>query len=116
MEKRKDFLTIFSDLKIIHVQCPLYEDFNGQAPTGIKVIGRIRYLTINAKLSVKETIEKVASELSEIWIYGLNIYPMTVNNIIKKLTVIYLGAKANKDFEVQIGFKPLLKWPRKDST
>ena len=112
MDIRKDFLTIFGDLKIIHVQSPLSEDSNGQAPTGINVIGRIRYLLNNTKLSLKDTFEKVASELFEIWIYGLNIYPMTKTNIISKLNQVYIGVKAKKGIEVKWGFKSLLYWSK----
>ena len=63
MEQRKIFQTIFGDLKIIHVQTPLSEEFSDQAPTGIKVIRRIRYLLKNIHLSSKDTFHKVSSEL-----------------------------------------------------
>ena len=61
MEQRKNFQTIFGNLKIIHVQKPLWEEFNGQAPTGVKVIGRIRYLLKNAHLNSNDTFHKVSS-------------------------------------------------------
>ena len=121
MDIRKNFLTVFGDLKIIHVKNPLSEDFNGQAPTGINGIGRIRYLTQNVRLSLKDTLEKVALELFEIWIYGLNIYPMTKTNIITKLNQVYMGVKAkygsNSTIKAIYGFRPLLHWGknRRDS-
>ena len=87
MEKRKDFVTLFGDLKITHIQTPLHEEFRGQAPTGATVIGRIRHLRNTQTES--NAFNQVATELSDIWTFGLNIYPQTRKNIVKKLGKVY---------------------------
>ena len=38
MARRKEYVTLFGDLRIIHIQTPLLEQFWRQAPTGITVI------------------------------------------------------------------------------
>ena len=111
MEQRKDFQTIFGDLKIIHVQTPLCEEFNGQAPTGVKVIGRIRYLIVNTHLTINATFNQVAIELDKIWIFGLNIYSITRKSITDRLDQVYNGVPSSRGSEAKIGFKKLLKWP-----
>ena len=109
MEKRKDYVTVFGDLEIIHIQEPLQEKFGRQAPTGISVIGRIRYLKANAHSN--ETFNTVAHELIDIWCYGLNIYPMTKKGIVSKLDELYNGKKKSKNVVGKSGFIQLLQYP-----
>ena len=82
-------------VKIIDVKQSLHDDpvkggFRRQAPTGVDVLGRVSHLTKqldeDGKLIRKEYASKiVAHELSELWIHGLNVYPMAEKNIAKKI-------------------------------
>ena len=47
MEKRKDYVTIFGELKINYVQEHLKVEYGRQVPTGAVLIGRIRYFFKN---------------------------------------------------------------------
>ena len=49
MEKRKDYVTTFGELKINHVWNHLKVEFGRQVPTGAILIGRIRYLIKNGQ-------------------------------------------------------------------
>ena len=53
-----------------------------QCPTGVAVIGRLLKIINEDKRSKQEAYHIVANELQEIWIYGMNIYPKTIKNII----------------------------------
>ena len=70
---------------------PITGEYRRQAPTGVDVIGRSSYLTkqystTNAgRYSIKEASAIIAKELSELWIHGLNIYPLNEKNIAKKI-------------------------------
>ena len=83
------------------------EDGSGyirQAPTGIDVMGRILGLTRDGKLSKTEAYKLVAQELSEFWIFGLNVYPLGKQNIVEMLKHTYEGSG---------GFKSLVDYPVK---
>ena len=77
-----------------------------QAPTGVMVIGRIRYFC-NREQGVKcyhAAYTTIAKELSEIWTLGLNIYPATRNVIEEKLKDIYEGRKGHKESKTYLWF------------
>ena len=62
-----------------------------QIPTGTQVIGRMMFLLYRTGVQPKvdDAARTVAEEISDIYIYNLNIYPMTLFNIIKKVTNDY---------------------------
>ena len=62
-----------------------------QALTGVEVLGRLLRLIQTDHLSKYEAYGAVSEELSEFWIYGLNIYPINLNNIKNKVKTIYEG-------------------------
>ena len=112
MARRKEYVTLFGDLRIIHIQTPLLEQFWHQAPTGITVIGRMRYLMTNDNMNAIDTLNLVAEELIYIWCYGLNIYPITRKKLILKLDQLYFGEKKPKKGSETKGFRQLLNWPK----
>ena len=57
----------------------------------MEVISRIFKLTKGEMNSKQEANTKVAAELSDFWIYGLNIYPLSLKRIKDKLKVVYEG-------------------------
>ena len=75
------------DLSLHHD--PVTGGYRRQAPTGVDVIGRSSYLTKqysnSGRYSIKEASAIIAKELSELWIHGLNIYPLNDTNIAKKV-------------------------------
>ena len=90
MEKRKDYVTTFGELKINHVCNHLKVEFGRQVPTGAILIGRIRYLIKNGQtMKLAQAINAVEHELSGIWIVHLNIYPHTRQTIVSKLKSLY---------------------------
>ena len=62
-----------------------------QLPTGVEIISRILKLTKGESRTKNEAYSKVAEELSEFWIYGFNIYPLSIKRIKDKLKSIYEG-------------------------
>ena len=58
----------------------IQEGFRRQAPTGIDILGRVlhlKQLDEDGELMKKEDASKiVANVLSQLWIHGLNTYPM----------------------------------------
>ena len=78
-----------------------------QAPTGVMVIERIRYLC-NREQGVKryhEAYTTIAKELSLIWTLGLTIYPATLKIIEEKLKDIYEGRKGTRKVKLIYGFR-----------
>ena len=67
-----------------------------QAPTGVDVIGRILKLTKGENKSKFEAYHQIAQELTEFWVYGLNIYPVSIRNIKDKVSRIYEGSGGYK--------------------
>ena len=62
-----------------------------QCPTGVEVIGRVLQLTQSENYSKSEAYNVITDELTEFWIYGLNIYPLSTNRIKDKVKAIYEG-------------------------
>ena len=62
-----------------------------QLPTGVEIISRILKLTKGESRTKNEAYSQVAEELSEFWIYGFNIYPLSIKRIKDKLKSIYEG-------------------------
>ena len=90
MEKRKDYVTIFGELKINHVRKHLKIEYERQVPTGAVLIGRIRYFIKNEpNMNLAQALNALESELSNIWIRHLNIYPHTRKTIFSKLKTLY---------------------------
>ena len=81
----------YKDIELSLHHDPITGEYRRQAPTGVDVIGRSSYLTkqystTNAgRYSIKEASAIIAKELSELWIHGLNIYPLNEKNIAKKI-------------------------------
>ena len=63
-----------------------------QLPTGVEVISRILKLTKGENRARSAAYSQVAEELSELWIYGFNMYPISIKRIKDKLKSIYEGA------------------------
>ena len=70
-----------------------------QLPTGVEIISRILKLTKGESRTKNETYSKVAEELSEFWIYGFNIYPLSIKRIKEKLKSIYEGVGGISKYE-----------------
>ena len=70
-----------------------------QAPTGADVIGRVIKLTKGENMNKSDAYSTVADELSEFWIYGLNIYPLSTNRIKDKVKAIYEGTGSYKSLK-----------------
>ena len=73
-----------------------------QVPTGVEVVGRMNYLLKpeNRKSSSKQEMAKfVAEEMTSLLIHNLNIYPVMIKNIQRKVL---------SDYEE---FKKLLNYP-----
>ena len=62
-----------------------------QAPTGVEVIGRVLKLTQADHQTKVEAYSQVADEITEFWIYCLNIYPVNFTHIREKVKSIYEG-------------------------
>jgi hypothetical protein len=75
-----------------------------QASTGAAVIGRILKLSKEDRCPKSQAYHIAAEELSDFWIFGLNIYPMNMMNIEKKIKKIYKGLGE---------FKTLVEYPQK---
>ena len=87
-----------------------------QAPTGVAVLGRISQLTKEhdcngRRISRADAYITVAEELSEFWIFALNIYPVTRPAIVTMLRDSYEGRKGTKNKEAVAGLVSLLKYP-----
>ena len=68
-----------------------------QAPTGVAIIGRLRFLTSKSRSgqnSIQDAYNVVVSELIDIWAKGLNIYPASRRTVKSKLSEIYEGKSA----------------------
>ena len=99
MEKRKDYVTIFGELKINHVRKHLKIEYGRQVPTGAVLIGRISYFIKNEpNMNLAQAVKAVESELSNIWIRNLNIYPHTRKAIVSKLKKLYSDFRYLLDF------------------
>ena len=61
-----------------------------QWPTGVAVIGRVLKLINDDPKSKEDAYKIVANELHEVWIYGMNIYPKTIKNIISSVRNVYI--------------------------
>ena len=77
--------TAYKDVK------SLYDDTGTarQLPTGAQVIGRIHQLVVREKRAKRDAYRITAEELSNIWIYGLNVFPVHNIHIIQILEDIY---------------------------
>jgi hypothetical protein len=62
-----------------------------QAPTGVEVIGRVLKLTQADHQTKVEAYLHVAEEITEFWIYCLNIYPVNLTHIRSQVKSIYEG-------------------------
>ena len=60
-----------------------------QIPTGQGVIGRVLKLVVGDKMVKRDAFKTVADELYDVWVYGMNIYPMMKLNIKVKIERIY---------------------------
>jgi hypothetical protein len=64
-----------------------------QAPTGVAVIGRIMLLNTQHSAGTMTTLEEAAwqaaEELSEFCAMGMNVYPLSVSAIVKRLLKDY---------------------------
>ena len=91
---RSDENTYFDNVKYGFLES-FSEDSRGllqrQAPTGAEVIGRVLKLTKGEGKTKFEAYQQIAQELTEFWIYGLNIYPVSIRNIKDKVSKIYEG-------------------------
>ena len=67
-----------------------------QCPSGVAVIGRVLKLINEDKKSKEDAYKIVANELHEVWIYGMNIYPKTIKNIISSVRNVYEGKDDGK--------------------
>ena len=73
-----------------------------QAPTWADVIGRVLKLTKEENWNKVEAFSLVADELTEFWVYGLNIYPLSINRIKDKIKDIYEGPGSYKSHKKSI--------------
>ena len=99
--------TAYKDVK------SLYDDTGTarQLPTGAQVIGRIHQLVVREKKTKLDAYRITAEELSNIWIYGLNVFPVKNEHIIPILEGIYEKKINKKKKSTSPGFKQLVEWP-----
>ena len=81
-------------VKIKEINTKLHTDpvtggLRRQAAKGVEVLGRVSFLTkqldeTGANISTEKASKIAAQELNELWIHGLNIYPMTEVAVAKK--------------------------------
>ena len=93
-QTRSSKFTMLGSVKYSDVSCPLSVNpvtgsYRTQVPTGIDVLGRISHLTkqfeSGKRIKVERASSIAATELHDLWIYGLNIYPLSVNAISVKI-------------------------------
>ena len=76
-----------------------------QAPTGFKVLGHMLWLNKESKgkrVRMTEVVRSVASDLSDLWVFGLNIYPCSLKGIRVKLEATYKEFTRIRDYTKEI--------------
>ena len=61
-----------------------------QAPTGVSVIGRLMDLMSGfhkdgGRVRIKDAAWQASEELSEFWVFGMNVYPLAVSAIVVRM-------------------------------
>ena len=83
------------------------EKFPGnQAPTGVEIMGRMMYLTSKEvqhsfQYSVETAAQEVSRELQDIMIFNLNLYPLAIKDIKKKVLGDYTDFKKLQHYPKQ---------------
>ena len=69
-----------------------------QAPTGVAVISRVNRLLkqhseVGQRITRENAFNIVAEELSQFWIFGLNVYPCSIHGIVNRIRLSFEGRK-----------------------
>ena len=88
-----------------------------QAPTGVAVISRVKRLLkqhseVGQRITRENAFNIVAEELSQFWIFGLNVYPCSIHGIVNRIRLSFEGRKKSAHAKAIPGYCSLLKYPQ----